>query len=219
MSEIDPIDTKKILENRIEYDLSTLKQADIPAIPFVLFDQWIEFAAEKGCPEPMAMNLATVSANNMPSSRMVLLRHCDDSGLVFFTNYKSRKAQEILENPHVAVTFFWPQLQRQIRVEGKASQTTDAVSDKYFAGRPRLSQLAAHASPQSEEITDREFLESRLKELESTFPETVPRPADWGGFIVEPSKFEFWQGRRGRLHDRIQYRLSDKNWLISRLAP
>jgi pyridoxamine 5'-phosphate oxidase len=167
-----------------------------------------------------AMTLATADRNGRPSTRTVLLKSVDERGFIFFTNHGSRKGCEIKENPNAALTFFWPELERQVCVAGTVTQLPIAESERYFRSRPRGSQIAAWASNQSEVIPDRSFLEAKWKELEKKFPEEVPLPPGWGGFILQPERLEFWQGRPSRLHDRLSYvRQIDGAWRIQRLSP
>lgn len=198
-----------------------LLEADAPANPFVLFANWYHDAETASLPEPSAMTLATATVDGAPSARMVLLRGFDEHGFVFYTNYQSRKADELMQNPRAALVFHWAPLMRQIRVEGRVEIATAAESDAYFRSRPVGHQLGALASPQSQLIPDRQFLEDRLKilseELEGT--DEVKRPAHWGGYRVIPHTIEFWQGRANRLHDRLRYRRVDEGWVIERLAP
>ena len=167
-----------------------------------------------------AMTLATADKNGRPSTRTVLLKSVDERGFIFFTNYDSRKGCELAENPQAALTFFWPDLERQVCVAGTVTKLPAAESEKYFKSRPRGSQIGAWASSQSEAIPDRAFLEAKWRELEKKFPGEVPLPANWGGFILKPERVEFWQGRPSRLHDRFSYaRQGDGGWKIERLSP
>jgi len=167
------------------------------------------------------MTLATVGADGAPSARMVLMRGFDERGFVFYTNYQSRKAGELAANPRAALVLYWAQLERQIRVEGAVEAVSADESDAYFRTRPFGHKLGAHASPQSQVIADRAFLEARLQQLLEQFGEEddVPRPAHWGGYRVVPHTIEFWQGKKNRLHDRLRYRRAGEGWLIERLAP
>jgi len=167
-----------------------------------------------------AMTLATVDKDGKPSTRTVLLKSVDERGFIFFTNYDSRKGRELAENPNAALTFFWQELERQVCVAGSVSKLPAAESEKYFKSRPRGSQIGAWASNQSEAIPDRAFLEVKWRELEKKFPDDIPLPLNWGGYILRPERIEFWQGRPSRLHDRFHYtRLADGSWKIDRLAP
>jgi pyridoxamine 5'-phosphate oxidase len=188
----------------------------------VLFERW--FAEARQHPEiqlPEAMTLATADAQRRPSARMVLLKGLDEKGFVFYTNYNSRKARELDTNPYAALVFFWVQLDYQIRIEGKISRVSSEESDIYFQSRPRESQIGALASPQSEVVSSREELETRVRELEAFHGNRrIKRPEHWGGYRLEPHLIEFWKGRPGRLHDRILFELqADGNWTIKRLAP
>jgi len=189
--------------------------------PIKQFQLWFSDAREARLPLPEAMSLATVNTEGKPASRMVLLKHIDNEGFVFFTNYRSAKAKELELNPNVALTFFWTQFERQVRVEGSVTKTSPAESQEYFATRPRESQIGAWASPQSEVIAGRAELEKRQSEVEEAYRDSaVPWPEHWGGYRVKPVRIEFWKGRVGRLHDRIVYeRQPDDSWSIKRLAP
>lgn len=188
--------------------------------PIAQLRRWLDDAAGAGVPEPTAMSLATVMADGRPASRMVLLKGADARGLVFFTHYTSRKGRELDGNPAVAACFFWPQLARQVRVEGRVSRVSAEESDAYFASRPYGSRIGAHVSEQSETLADRATLEARFAALSARFPEgAVPRPPHWGGYLVTPSAMEFWQGRESRLHDRIVYERGGAGWTRRRLWP
>ena len=198
-----------------------LLEADLPGDPLALFTQWLQDAVAGELLEPSAMALATATADGQPDARMVLLRGFDERGFVFYTNYQSRKAAELLQNTRAALVFYWGALGRQIRVEGRVEKVTAKESDAYFHSRPVGHQLGALASPQSQVIPDRAFLETRLEAFAAQHPEgtEVPRPINWGGYRVVPHTIEFWQGRENRLHDRIRYRRVGEKWVIERLAP
>jgi len=190
--------------------------------PMVLFATWFKIAeTSKEIEEPNAMTLSTQSKNGFPRSRVVLLKGFSEDGFVFFTNYESEKGKSISNNPKVGISFFWPSLERQIIINGVAKKISDNESDAYFKSRPRGSQLGALVSPQSKVIPDRKFLENRLFELKKKFHnKSIPRPNNWGGFLIKPISIEFWQGRPNRLHDRISFQLINKNkWKVERLAP
>jgi pyridoxamine 5'-phosphate oxidase len=215
--------SQRISLSRFEYRAGTLNEADLHPNPLEQFSKWLNAALQASLPEPNAMTLATADDQGRPSARIVLLRGFDDQGFVFFTNYTSRKARELEANPWVALVFYWPELERQVRIEAHASRVTPAEADQYFNRRPRESQLGAWASPQSQPIPSRQALEDRLEHYRREFGETVPRPDTWGGYRARPHAFEFWQGRPGRLHDRFRYRRPDSDpaapWIIERLAP
>jgi pyridoxamine 5'-phosphate oxidase len=206
------------LETRKEYTLGELELPDLLENPIAQLKFWLEVAAQAEVIEPNAMTLSSVSANGRPSSRMVLLRGLDENGLTFYTNYDSRKGMELQATGFACLNFWWAALERQVRVEGSVQQVPGAESDAYFASRPYESQLASAASPQSQIVTRNE-LEEKVAKLRLEFPTQVPRPAHWGGFRLEPDAFEFWQGRKARLHDRIRYELEDNVWVKTRLAP
>ena len=206
---------------RAEYRMGELSEHEVLADAIGQFRRWFDEAIEKQVMEPNAMTLSTVSAAGRPSSRIVLLKNLDESGLGFFTNYESQKGMELGENPYAALLFFWPELQRQVRVTGLVEKMPALQSDAYFHSRPKGSQLGAIASPQSQEIPDRLVLDTRLADLEERYKEVtlIPRPAQWGGFRLLPDTLEFWQGRASRLHDRLVYKRLDEGWKITRLAP
>ncbi len=206
------------LETRKEYTLGELEISDLLESPLEQLKLWLEIAAQAGVIEPNAMTLSSVAANGRPSSRVVLLRGLDEQGLTFYTNYQSRKGLELLGSGFGCLNFWWGALERQVRVEGKVQKVSSEESDAYFASRPYESQLASAASPQSQIVT-REELEQKVENLRLEFPDVVPRPAQWGGFRLEPDGFEFWQGRKARLHDRIRYELKGDTWVKERLAP
>ncbi len=206
---------------RKDYTLQGLREADADPDPFKQFQKWFDQALAAQLPEPNAMTLATATGDGLPSARMVLLKNFDERGFVFYTNYKSRKGQELARNSQVALVFWWAELERQVRIEGRALKVSDQESDEYFHSRPLSSRLGAWASDQSQVISDREVLELELQQLKTEYEnKDVPRPLHWGGFRVIPTVIEFWQGRPSRLHDRLNYRrVDDHTWLIERLSP
>ena len=199
----------------------TLDEQLIDRDPIAQFQRWFADAVAAAFPLPESMSLSTITSEGKPTARMVLLKKVDAQGFVFFTNYRSAKARELAANPNASLVFFWPQLERQVRVEGVVSKTSAAESREYFATRPRGSQIGAWASPQSDVIPGREVLEQRRAELEELYRDReIPWPEHWGGYCLKPERIEFWKGRRDRLHDRILYvRQSDGSWTIQRLAP
>ncbi|TAH50737.1 MAG: pyridoxamine 5'-phosphate oxidase [Chloroflexota bacterium] len=212
--------TNSITELRIQYTSGALDEQDADANPFVMFQQWLDVAIAENLPEPNAMLVATAALDAKPSARVLLLRGVDERGFVFFTNYASRKGKELKDNPFASLVFFWQPLHRQIRIEGRVERVSAQESDAYFDSRPRGSQLSAAASPQSQVIPNRAFLETRVADLDAKNPNHVLRPAQWGGYRVTPDIFEFWQGRENRLHDRLRYTRGVNNvWNIERLAP
>lgn len=206
---------------RKEYSKAALDTHAVSQDPINQFTKWFNEAITAKVPEPNAMNLATVNENGRPASRIVLLKGIEDNKFVFYTNHQSRKGKELDTNPACALTFFWPELERQVRIEGVASRTDEKRAERYFQSRPRGSQLGAWASPQSTMISDRSLLEERVKKLEEKFKgqDILPKPNQWGGYEIDPLMIEFWQGRPSRLHDRILYTKDDGVWKINRLAP
>jgi len=206
---------------RREYLAPGLHRKDLDASPFRQFESWLQHAIDAGLRDPTAMAVATVDARGRPSQRLVLLKHCDDDGFVFYTNLESRKAREIAGNPRVALLFPWADMERQVRIEGTVERMGTAQALKYFLMRPRASQLAAWASAQSRPLSSRSLLEDEFARLKQKFGEgRIPLPSFWGGYRVVPDAFEFWQGRPNRLHDRFSYVLADDGqWRIERLAP
>jgi pyridoxamine 5'-phosphate oxidase len=206
---------------RKEYSKSTLDSQSVDRDPTVQFDRWFTEAVKAKVLEPNAMNLATIAEGGRPSSRIVLLKGVDGGKFLFYTNYQSQKGKELDKNPACALNFFWPDLERQIRIEGVAQRLDAMTSEKYFQSRPRASQVSAWASPQSSLIRDRTILKDRVKEIEKRFEgkDVLPKPHQWGGYGVEPFEMEFWQGRLNRLHDRIVYTRIEGEWKINRLAP
>jgi len=204
---------------RKDYGQHQLTGENSPVNPFELFTQWFNIAVEKNEVEANAMVLSSAGTDGRPSSRLVLLKDYSERGFVFFTNYRSRKSMQIESNPWVSLLFFWPSLERQVRIEGVASKVEPDESDAYFVSRPRESKLAAVISPQSQPLPDREYLEKKFNEAEGEYPDDIPRPSYWGGYRVTPVLFEFWQGRPGRLHDRLEYKYEKSVWIRQRLAP
>ncbi|MCF8302139.1 MAG: pyridoxamine 5'-phosphate oxidase [Bacteroidales bacterium] len=206
---------------RNEYNKGELLESEAATDPFKQFESWFAQAKNANVIEPTAMVLSTVKANNTPASRTVLLKGFDKRGFRFFTNFHSQKGYQLDEHPFAALLFFWGELERQVRIEGKVEKLPAEESDEYFGSRPRESRIGALASPQSQIITSRDYLEERKRELEKQFEGTdeIPRPENWGGYRVTPNLFEFWQGRRSRLHDRLEYRLINNSWRMLRLAP
>ncbi len=211
-----------IKDLRKEYSAHALDISDVEKHPIMQFKKWFEEAMKAEVPEPNAFNLATADKNGKPSARIVLLKSFDENGFIFFTNYNSRKGQEIEENPQAAMAFLWHELQRQVRVEGSIEKISEKESTDYFKSRPKGSQIGAWASPQSQVIPDRQVLKDKVSDLEQEYQdeETLPKPAHWGGYRIIPNFIEFWQGRPSRLHDRIAYHKNQKgDWNIERLAP
>lgn len=204
---------------RRDYRMFGLDESQAGDCPLSLFDTWLHAALEQQLPEPYAMTLATASPDGVPSARVVLLRQFDAKGLVFFTNYISRKGRDLERNPRAALVFFWPELERQVRFEGIVERISASESDLYHLRRPPESRYGSAASPQSIVIANREVLERKVEELRCQFPEGVPRPEHWGGYRLVPSVVEFWQGRPSRLHDRIRFQWVDSVWRRERLAP
>jgi pyridoxamine 5'-phosphate oxidase len=213
-------DPETLAALRREYGDQGLDVPDLEADPIAMFRRWLADTVDSGLHEPNAMVVSTVSAQGRPSSRLVLLKGVDEEGLVFYTNYDSRKGQEIEATPAVALLFPWHDLQRQVRIDGTASRVSREESKAYFSSRPRGSQLGAWASPQSAEVSSRGELDERYAEVEERFGEgEVSLPPQWGGYRVRPEVVEFWQGRKGRMHDRLVYRRTGEGWSTSRLAP
>ena len=204
---------------RVDYKHAALGERDAAPDPFDQFARWFDEAVAVSLPEPNAMTLATVDATGRPAARIVLLKSVDARGLVFHTNYASRKGSEVDADPRVALLFFWAELERQVRIEGTAERVSAAESDAYFAARPRGSQISAWASPQSAPVPDRAWLEAQVAAVQARFASDVPRPGNWGGIRVVPRRFEFWQGRESRLHDRLVWTREGDHWTIGRLAP
>jgi pyridoxamine 5'-phosphate oxidase len=210
-----------IADIRKEYKLRTLSEKDVNPDPFRQFDKWWQEAIHSNLEEVNAMTLATATADGIPDARIVLLKGFDESGFTFFTNYDSAKGHQLLENPRACLVFFWAALERQVRISGLVTPATSRVSDDYFNSRPEGSRIGAWASPQSEVIESREWLEANNEKLTSELKgDSLQRPPNWGGYVVKPTRIEFWQGRPSRLHDRILYTLrGNGGWKIERLAP
>ncbi len=216
------LDDHQLADLRKTYAQRTLSEADVLPDAVRQFRVWLDEALAARLDEPTALTLSTVAANGQPSARVVLLKGLpDDAGFLFYTNYDSRKGRELAGQPLAALSFFWPGLERQVRVEGRVERAPGALSTEYFQSRPRGSQLGAWASPQSQPIGSREELEAREKAVEAQFAgqDPLPRPPHWGGYILRPHRVEFWQGRPSRLHDRLEYNLVNGAWAIGRLAP
>lgn len=210
----------KLSEIRKEYTLKSLDVSEVSIDPLRQFKTWFEEAVDAEALEVNAMCLSTIGLDGFPNARIVLLKELDH-GFVFFTNYESEKGKELQANPKASITFFWPELERQVRIRGEIAKVSNSESDEYFFSRPLGSQIGAWTSPQSREISSREELEAKLKEVEENFKKnTLLRPAHWGGYRLIPNKLEFWQGRPSRLHDRICYEKQiSGDWKITRLAP
>lgn len=212
---------RKIADIRKDYTLHELSENDVASDPISQFNSWFQEAVEAKVNEPNAMSLGT-SVDGQPSVRIVLVKGVNEKGFSFFTNYQSAKGEQLKQNPKAALTFFWPELERQVRIEGVVEKLSEEASDTYYNSRPKGSRVGAWSSPQSQVIPGREVLEERVEEYTKQFENTedIPRPDFWGGFVLRPIMVEFWQGRPSRLHDRIRYHLSEDNsWTIERLAP
>ena len=209
---------KSIRDLRTDYQKSELNVKDLTEEPITLFQQWLSQAIAYSN-DANAFVLSTVNSNGVPSSRVLLLRDATKKGFSFFTNYSSRKSQEIEVNPNVCMNFFWPEMERQVRINGSIIRLSEQESDDYFSSRPYESRIGAWCSPQSQVIESREVLENKIQELKKKYPNEVPRPKNWGGFTILPNEIEFWQGRASRLHDRFLYSKEGENWTINRLAP
>ena len=211
---------RDLSDKKTNYSLAELSKKDVDANPFDQFVQWLDTAIDANVYEPNAMVLSTVSSDSKPSSRVVLLKGVDEQGFRFYTNYLSKKGNELGGNKNASLLFFWPELERQVRVEGTIEKMVSQFSDDYFNKRPDDSKIGAIISPQSQIIPGREYLLEKKKELEQSLEnKELKRPNYWGGYILSPNLFEFWQGRPNRLNDRIQYSLKNDNWEIVRLAP
>ncbi len=212
---------KEFIQNlRQEYRSASLSEKEIENDPFQQFKKWFNEALEAQIFEPNVMTLATVDKSAKPHARIVLLKGFDNKGFTFFTNYNSHKGKQLAENPYGALVFFWAELERQVRIEGKIEKVDPSESDQYFQSRPRMSQIGASASPQSQVIESRNQLEQEFEQLNKKLEgQEIPRPLHWGGFQLIPTLIEFWQGRPSRLHDRIQFTLHEGKWIAERLAP
>lgn len=212
---------KDLSSHRKFYNKNELLEKDIYNNPLQLFKDWFEeVEAANGVEEANAMTVSTIGLDGFPRGRVVLLKYFNETGFTFFTNYNSEKGTAIIANPNISLSFFWPNLERQVIIKGTAKKSSNTLSDTYFNSRPRGSRLGALASNQSQMIESRELLEKRLAELKTLYKgKNIPRPEYWGGFTVSPIEIEFWQGRESRLHDRIQYKLIDNKWIINRLQP
>lgn len=210
--------TNNLADIRKEYLKGQISVESMPDNPLEALQTWVNQAISAGVEEPTAMNICTVSENNVPSSRLVLLKEIQSEGLVFFTNYSSKKGQEIAKNPNVAVNFFWPALERQVRVQCIANKISAEESDTYFYSRPKTSQIGAIVSNQSAVIESQLDLESEIQKILESGME-IKRPENWGGYLLKPNYFEFWHGRASRVHDRVCYNLENGNWVKNRLSP
>ena len=210
---------QSLADLRKSYENASLGEADSHVDPFHQFEHWLGEAIKAEVPEPNAMTLATVGSNLRPSTRIVLIKDFDERGIVWFTNYQSQKGQELAGNPFAALQFHWVELERVVRIEGLVKKVAAATSDQYFNMRPLLSRLAAIASPQSARLTSRSELEAMMDKASKASGENPVRPTNWGGYRLVPDRFEFWQGRRNRLHDRLVYERESTGWTRSRLAP
>lgn len=205
---------------RKDYSLQALDEKEVDPDPFVQFSSWWREAISSSIDEVNAMTLATADLSGKPSARIVLLKGFTDEGFIFFTNYESHKGAELHANPQAALVFFWKELERQVRIEGVVSKTSVEENEQYFISRPAGSRIGAWASPQSRRVNNRSELESRVAEVQGRFAESqIHCPPFWGGYMLKPNLFEFWQGRQNRLHDRIQYNLENSMWKLARLAP
>lgn len=209
-----------LAQMRKNYEQAELDESHVRPLPIDQFHHWFDEAVRAKALEPNAMTLATVSAQGRPSTRVLLLKGADEAGLVWFTNYESRKGHDLSGNPYAAMQFFWPELERVVRVEGRVARVSDAESDAYYRSRPIGSRIGAWASPQSQVLASRSELEAAWKAQQAKLGDDPVRPAHWGGYRLVPDHWEFWQGRSSRLHDRITYdKQADGSWLIQRLAP
>jgi pyridoxamine 5'-phosphate oxidase len=211
--------SRQLAELRKSYERAELSEEASHADPLLQFEQWLGEAISAEIPEPNAMTVATVGSDLRPSTRVVLIKGCDHRGIVWYTNYDSRKGQELAGNPYAALQFHWVELERVVRIEGRVTRTSAEESDAYYASRPLDSRIGAWASPQSQVIEDRGVLVKNAARYGAQYLLNPPRPPHWGGFRLVPDRWEFWQGRKSRLHDRLRYRLDDGAWVRERLAP
>lgn len=212
--------TEEIQKLREDYQKGSLDESDVDRNPYEQFKKWLDEAVTSEVPEPNSMSLATVDASGKPHVRIVLLKGIDERGFIFYSNYDSDKGSQMDVNPNISLCFLWKELERQVRISGKVTRLDREESEEYFKSRPRMSQLGALASNQSEEIESRAVLEERFSSFEAKYEgKEIPMPEQWGGYMVEPTEIEFWQGRRSRLHDRIVFSQDNSNWKIKRLSP
>ncbi len=204
---------------RTDYSKQSLNKKGVDKNALVQFQKWFDEALQSEALEPNAMNLATVSSDGKPSARIILLKGLEEGAFLFYTNYDSQKGKELADNPFAALTFFWPELERQVRVTGIVEKVSEETSEKYFHSRPRKSQLGAWASKQSTVVKKRDIITDFLQKYITEFAQEVPKPSYWGGYQLVPDAIEFWQGRPSRLHDRIRYTRNQEKWVIERLAP
>ena len=208
-----------VADLRKSYEKAELSEKESPSDPMLLFEKWLHEAVQAEIPEPNAMTLATVSRENRPSTRPVLIKGCDERGIVWYTNYESRKGLELSGNPCAALQFHWVELERVVRIEGRVEKISDRESDEYFGSRPFDHRIGAWASPQSQVIDGRTVLVTNAAKYAAKFMLNPPRPPHWGGYRLVPDEWQFWQGRKSRLHDRLRYRFNEGDWIRERLAP
>jgi pyridoxamine 5'-phosphate oxidase len=216
---VAPVIDDRVMRIRRDYESAGLIESEMAPDPFAQFEEWFDGVLAAGLDEPNAMVLATATQDGRPSARAVLMKGFSSAGVVFYTNMESRKSVEMFANPRAALVFVWTPIHRQVRFEGDVQPVDDASADLYFATRPRGSQLAAHASPQSKSVESRSVLDRSYAELDARFTGDVPRPANWGGWRLQPEAVEFWQGQPNRFHDRIRYEREAEGWVMTRLAP